>query len=130
MARRADERKVAEWRGRFERFRRGGLSVARFCALERVSVPSFYQWRKKLQHSPTMVHWALARSRTSDIGRASGAPSFAAVRLVGPTSLAAWLPGGTRLEIPLSDVRALQLVMETLVQADDARAERAGGASC
>ena len=48
MSRRADGRKVSEWCGRFERFRRAGLSVARFCAAEQVSVPSFYQWRKKL----------------------------------------------------------------------------------
>ena len=48
MSRRADGRKLAEWRGRFERFRRSGLSVIRFCLDEKVSVPSFYQWRKKL----------------------------------------------------------------------------------
>lgn len=127
MARRADQRKVAEWRGRFERFRRGGLSVARFCAVERVSVPSFYQWRKKLQHSPTMVHSALVPSGASDIGRVSVAPSFAAVRLVGPASMTAQLRGGTLLEIPLGDLQALALVIETLVRVE---ASREGGAAC
>jgi hypothetical protein len=123
MGRSADSRKAAEWQARFERFRRGGLSVARFCAVERVSVPSFYQWRKKLQGSPTLAGAALVNSATT----ASVASSFAAVRLVGASSLAAWLPGGTRLEIPLSDVQALQLAIETLVRADGLRA---GGASC
>ena len=113
MSRRADGRKVSEWRGRFERFRRAGLSVARFCAAEQVSVPSFYQWRKKLA----------ARQTPARVDRGS----FAHVRLVGGASVAAWLPGGTRLEIPLSDVRALQLAIQTLVRADS---ERVGGVPC
>ena len=41
MSRRADGRKMAEWRGRFERFRRSGLSVSRFCVAEKDSVPSY-----------------------------------------------------------------------------------------
>jgi hypothetical protein len=48
MARRSNAGEDAEWRKRFERFRRSGLTVARFCEGERVSVPSFYYWRKKL----------------------------------------------------------------------------------
>lgn len=127
MARGADSRKAAEWQARFERFRQGGQSVARFCARECVSVASFYQWRKKLQGSPALARAALVDSATTDVRAASVASSFAAVRLVGAASLAAWLPGGTRLEIPLSDVQALQLVIETLVRADGLRA---GGASC
>ena len=118
MSRRADGRKVSEWRGRFERYRRSGLSVTRFCAAEQVSVPSFYQWRKKLA----------ARQTPASVHPASFVPaSFAAVQVGGGASVAAWVPGGTRLEIPLGDVRALQLAIETLVRAD---AERAGGATC
>ena len=48
MARSSDPTKVAAWRGRFRRFARSGLAVARFCAKERVSVASFYYWRKNL----------------------------------------------------------------------------------
>ena len=48
MARSSDPTKVAAWRGRFRRFARSGLAVARLCAKERVSVASFYYWRKKL----------------------------------------------------------------------------------
>ncbi len=33
---------------RLDRFERAGVSVARFCAREGVSVASFYKWRKKL----------------------------------------------------------------------------------
>jgi hypothetical protein len=48
MARRSNAGEDAEWRKRFERFRRSGLTVARFCEGERVSVASFYYWRKIL----------------------------------------------------------------------------------
>lgn len=47
MARRSNAGEGAEWRKRFERFRRSGLTVVGFCEGERVSVPSFYYWRKK-----------------------------------------------------------------------------------
>ena len=132
---------MAEWRGRFERFRRSGLSVSRFCHAEKVSVPSYYQWRKKLAAgSPA----GIARSAAG----AAAAESFARVRLVGAANLAAWLPGGTRLEIPLGDARAMQLAIEALVRADashtlasshtlgsshslpSSAVARAGGATC
>ncbi len=48
MARRSDAGKDAAWRKRLERFRCSGLTVARFCDGERVSVASFFYWQKKL----------------------------------------------------------------------------------
>ena len=39
----------AAWRGRMARFRRGTLTVVEFCRREGVSVPNFYQWRKRLE---------------------------------------------------------------------------------
>ena len=129
MSRRADGRKVAEWRGRFERFRRSGVSVSRFCLAEKVSVAPYYQWRKKL------AALSLADTSRSAVG-AEAAESFARVRLVGAANVAAWLPGGTRLEIPLGDARAMQLAIEALVRADASHSlnssavARAGGATC
>jgi len=46
---RAESRKEAAWRDRLRRFRASGMTVARFCELERVSLASFYQWRRKLE---------------------------------------------------------------------------------
>ena len=155
MSRRADGRKVAEWRGRFERCRRSGLSVGRFCVAEKVSVPSFYQWRKKLaarsvaaipRSSAGISRSSAGISRSAaGIARSAGAEaaeSFARVRLVGAATVAAWLPGGTRLEIPLGDARVMQLAIEALVRADASHLQgsshtldslavaRAGGATC
>jgi hypothetical protein len=47
MARQEDPRKLAEWQQRLRRFAKSGLTVARLCARERVSVPTFWYWRRK-----------------------------------------------------------------------------------
>jgi hypothetical protein len=36
------------WLDRLARFSDSGLTVAQFCALEAVSVPSFYSWKRRL----------------------------------------------------------------------------------
>jgi hypothetical protein len=131
MARSVDVRKLSEWRARLERFRQAEISVTRFCRGEQVSVPSFYQWRKKLADDS---------ARHNDWPRAMEA--FAPVRLVETASVAAWLPGGTRIEIPIGDSQALQLALQTLARADaegaaaldtqpaSGVAGRRGGAAC
>jgi len=48
MSRSSSQAKVRQWADRLERFRSSGQTVAWFCDCEGVSVPSFYQWRKKL----------------------------------------------------------------------------------
>lgn len=47
MARQEDGRKLAEWQRRLRRFDQAGLTVARFCTRERVTVPTFWYWRRK-----------------------------------------------------------------------------------
>jgi transposase len=37
------------WLERLARFPASGLTVPQFCAIEAVSVPSFYSWRRRLQ---------------------------------------------------------------------------------
>lgn len=45
------------WRTRLRRYRQSDLTVAEFCRREGVSVPSFYQWKKKLadDNSPPLA---------------------------------------------------------------------------
>jgi hypothetical protein len=47
--------------------------------------------------------------------------------LVSSAGVVVQLPGGTRLEVPISDPQALRLVIDALARAD---AERAGGGPC
>ncbi len=48
MAREQNLQKRREWEERLRQFRASGLTVARFCANERVSVNTFYYWSKRL----------------------------------------------------------------------------------
>jgi hypothetical protein len=95
------------------RFREAGVRVAAFCGTERVSVASFYQWRKKLARSPV-------EASDADTG-------FIPVRLVTNSSIVVELRGGTRLQIPVGDPRIVQSTIQALVRAD---AERLGGDGC
>lgn len=48
MKRRLNSKKLGLWNQRLIRFRESGLSIARFCAIEAVSVSSFSYWSKRL----------------------------------------------------------------------------------
>lgn len=81
------------WVERLERFKQAEQTVAQFCVTEGISVPSFYQWRRKLEPKPE--------------GKRQAAPKFLPVQL--PSSpiekpqavLSLDLPGGVsvRLEV-------------------------------
>lgn len=49
MARKKSGEKEARWREILERQAGSGLSVRSFCAVEGISEPSFYAWRRKLR---------------------------------------------------------------------------------
>ena len=117
MARSADSQKVREWQQRMLRFQRSQQSVARFCRDEKVSVPSFYQWRKKLL-SP-----APAPPKSGQV-----AAGFTSVRLVAVPTLTVRWPGGTQLDVPAMDALVLQRALDALAQVDAQRC--AGGEAC
>ena len=102
------------WCERLARYQSSPLTIFEFCISEGVSPSSFYQWRKKLEPRA---------SRESTVVHSTA--SFAPVRLVGSTNVVVQLPGGTRLEIPLSDTPALERALEALVRADARCAEAA-----
>jgi hypothetical protein len=118
MPRSSDSQKLGVWRGRFERFSSSGLPVERFCARERVSVASFYYWRKKLG----------PRSEAGAEGRRQQAPDppvsaragvFQPVRVVSALS-GVWihLPGGTRIEVRAEHPEAVRAVVAEVVRLD------------
>ena len=135
MARRSDSAKVEVWRQRFAKFSAAGATVAVFCAGEGVSVPSFFEWRRKLRR----LDAAASTAADGDTLRgASGSEStgtsftsvaeFAEVRLVagrrGPgasssrpsaSTIVATTPGGVRIEIPGDDERLVAVALRALV---------------
>ena len=86
MARQDDRRKLAEWQRRLRRYEKSGLTAARFCARERVAVPTFRYWRRKC----------------ADTAPTSLPPPavFSPVEVVGGRSVFLRFPIGVVLEIP------------------------------
>jgi len=64
MVSRQDNEKRRAWEVRFERFRVSGLTIARFCEQEHVSVHTFYYWAKRVGSN-------LVRPSSSGTGKAS-----------------------------------------------------------
>ena len=96
------------WAQRLGRYRRSSLTVRAFCQAENVSVPSFYQWKKKLAQAD-----------------APRTPAFVPVELSaqGGDDLDLVLPGGATLKIPakIDDAsmrRVIAAVVEVTAQAD------------
>ncbi len=113
MGRRPDAGKYAAWRKRLKRFSRSGLTVARFCGGERVSMASFYLWRKKLGHKDRRRRVTNGRGAFQ---RVAVVP--AALRVV-PRSAAICiqLPCGTRIEVGAEDLDAVRAVVAEVARA-------------
>ncbi len=104
MSRPSDPKKLAVWRERFERLSRSGLTVARFCTRERVSVASFYHWRKKLGQAALRRRVPARRGIFRQVAVVPVPPSVVpAVPGVAPAPAAArvsiQLHCGTRIEV-------------------------------
>ncbi|MCA9147198.1 MAG: transposase [Planctomycetaceae bacterium] len=89
MPRSASQATRELWSTRLKRYCRSDLTVAEFCRREGVSVPSFYQWRKKLA--------GRQRRRQDSPGQ------FVPLQVTGLTATATpllRLPGGAVIELP------------------------------
>ena len=121
MPRGSNPIKVQQWKERLERFARSGLTVVQFCQAERVSQPSFYQWKKKLadQASPASSHSKASRS------------AFRAVEWTSPCQAATTIRLGNGVEIELGDdLPIVQAVVQQLFELSSGATLAAGGRSC
>jgi hypothetical protein len=103
MRRVVDEAKQRLWRERLARFARSGKKVAAFCSAEHVSVPTFYQWKRRLASES-------ARRRSRRAGSSSSvnrAGTFLPVLIEGATLVEMDLPNGARVRVPSGDLAAL-----------------------
>jgi transposase len=99
-----DEAKRWLWRDRLARFARSKKTVAAFCAAEQVSVPTFYQWKRKLAAESSGLRTRHANASLS-VNRAG---TFLPVRIEGATLVELELPNGARVRVPASDLTALE----------------------
>jgi transposase len=97
------------WLDRLARFPASGLTVAQFCAIEAVSLPSFYAWRRRL--AAEVAAEATPQDPGNDLGPrllpVRLQPAAAAVELVLPTGAVLRLPPGCDLAWVRSLVAAL-----------------------
>lgn len=103
MPRSTDSRKLALWRGRFERFSRGELAVGPFCAREGVSVASFYYWREKVGEPEDSSARRPRTDRRSVFRPVTVVPTAPAIRIE--------LPCGTRIEVGTEDPEVVRAVV-------------------
>jgi transposase-like protein len=127
MARSVSDADRVRWRERLRRFERRSGSFGAFCRLEGISVGALYQWRRRLARESGRSSNRQSRTGAgaestpaTTVPRLDGSPDgrFAAlsVRLVpGETPLRVLLPVGTRIEVPVADLRLVHLVLRCLV---------------
>jgi hypothetical protein len=99
-----DQAKRRLWRERLSRFARSGQKVAAFCSAERVSVPTFYQWKRKLA-SQSAKPESRRTSQSSSAG--NGTQAFVPVRIEGAALVQMELPNGTHVRVPAGDLAAI-----------------------
>jgi hypothetical protein len=97
------------WRDRLARFPLSGLTPSQFCAIEAVSLPSFYSWKRRLA-AQTLAPTSEQHTAV-DLG-----PRLLPVRLQQPaTAVELVLPTGTLLRLPpgcdLAWVRSLVVAL-------------------
>ena len=92
------------WLERLARFPAAGLTVAQFCAIEAVSVPTFYFWKRRLASEAPSPHCARADLPLLPVRLPPASP---AVELVLTTGAILRLPPGCDLAWVRSLVAAL-----------------------
>jgi transposase-like protein len=91
------------WSEHLRRFSQSGLTVAAFCQREGVSVPSFYQWRRKLGEERG------SRTRRAQ-KKAHQSPAFVPVEIthsVRRRRIEIRLPNGVQVWLPAGDAAML-----------------------
>lgn len=91
--------RTALWVDRLNRFSQSDHGVASFCASEGFSVPSFYQWKRRLRPSVDIAPTVTKRPKPAVSAEANNRPSFAEVETMRTIGIRVSLPGNVTLEL-------------------------------
>ena len=86
------------WSERLRRYANSGLTVAAFCERERVSVPSFYYWRRKLLGPGGTTGGS--HGRMPKVVRAPQKRDFVPIAIRNTAAVKMRLPNGAQLWLP------------------------------
>ena len=84
--------RTARWLDRLNRFSQSDQTVANFCTSEDISVPSFYQWKRRLRPSVDIARPASKRPKPATSAEANNRPSFAEVEIRPASEIRVSLP--------------------------------------
>ncbi len=113
MVRNLDSSKAALWAERLNRFEACSLTVARFCAQEGCSTAAFYQWRRKLRKSSSMMR------KTTNSDPAASKERFRPLTIaISPARVGIHFPSGTRLELAGDDHELVCAVVREILQGE------------
>ncbi len=127
MARMVDHENWRLWRERLRRFQTSGLTVTKFCDDVRISVASFYHWRKQLaaKQADCKLNPARVPVRATPAIKKAFVPSlpFVPVQVRPAAAMAAvaaieiHLPNGARVCLPGGDTQWLRVAIESAARA-------------
>jgi hypothetical protein len=100
MARSSDAALRRVWEDRLRRYACSDITVAGFCERERVSVPSFYHWRRKIADSERSSSGA---AEGKQIAQQRPLQAFVPVRITQATTIEMRLSNGVRFLLPAGD---------------------------
>ena len=112
MVSRQDVEKRRAWEVRFERFRASGLSVARFCEQERVSVHTFYYWAKRVGSNSARPSTSAA-CNPSRRSRPSVKPAATAGRIANTAVVRFSWNAGVEVSVPADCLGAIRCLAES-----------------
>jgi len=113
MARERNEALWTTWRERIDRFSQSGLTVDAFCLQEGISVPSYYQWKRRISCSTITGTEPRPASTT-----------FIPIQIGSLSSIEVHLACGARIVVPSHARDAIRTVIEALT------GDRAENRSC
>lgn len=99
----ASHAKAQLWANRLRQFENSSLSVAQFCQSIGCSIPSFYQWRRKL-----------SASIQPPAKPSPAASSFLQVQTKSDYTIQLKLPCGVDIIIPLEAIHCLPSILEKI----------------
>ena len=126
--------RIQLWLDRLNRFANSNLTIAEFCQLEEISLPSFYQWKRRLSprvESPQLTS-ARRGNQTTDSTNKSNRPNPTFTELVvgSPRQAAACvsLPGGIKLTLG-DHPEIASLIIDRILQ-HSVKVSEGGASSC
>lgn len=122
MASRQNLEKRRVWEVRLKRFRASGLTVARFCEQERVSVNTFYYWAKRVR-LPAVTASLPVPHRGRRRGCQSLQPTSAAVGISDVALVRFCWNAAVEVLVPAECLGAIRCLVECLRHAPAERAD-------